>query len=235
MYGNDVITPNMHMHCHLKSVLLDYGPVFAFWLFSYERYNGILEHQPTSNRSIETQLMRRFQQNNISQAFKPPSEYQTELGSLCNLRQKVTDSLLMMETGSQTWSLEFPPYHTLHKLSSDQQQAVKEVLLNVLSFDSVEVNLLFRKYKYVLLNGMKVVSSRPKHSGVVVARKNSHMAQESVAIPANSLQACKVNYFLKVTFSIVATFHLDLQVCLGTKYTHNDFYQENLYSYGLWT
>ncbi len=29
----EVITPNMHMHCHLKSVLLDYGPVFAFWLF----------------------------------------------------------------------------------------------------------------------------------------------------------------------------------------------------------
>ena len=109
----------------------------------------------------------------------------------------------MMETGSQTWSLEFPPYHTLHKFSSDQQQAVKEVLLNVRSFDSVEVNLLFRKYKYVLLNGMKVASSTPKHSGVVMARKNSHMAnRESVAIPANSLQACKVNYFLKVTFSI---------------------------------
>ncbi len=41
-----------------------------------------------------------------------------------------------------------------------------------------------------------------------MARKNSHMAnRESVAIPANSLQAnslqaCKVNYFLKVTFSI---------------------------------
>ncbi len=71
----------------------------------------------------------------------------------------------MMETGSQTWSLEFPPYHTLHKFSSDQQQAVKEVLLNVRSFDSVdsvEVNLLFRKYKYVLLNGMKVASSTPK-------------------------------------------------------------------------
>ncbi len=64
MYGSDVITPNMHMHCHLKSVLLDYGPVFAFWLFSYERYNGILEHQPTSNRCIETQLMRRFLQDN---------------------------------------------------------------------------------------------------------------------------------------------------------------------------
>lgn len=57
MYGNNVITPNMHMHCHLKEVLLDYGPVYGFWLFSYERYNGILQHQPTSNR-VEIQIMR---------------------------------------------------------------------------------------------------------------------------------------------------------------------------------
>ncbi len=49
---------------------------------------------------------------------------------------------------------------------------------------------------------MKVASSTPKHSVVVMARKNSRMARESVAIPANSYQACKVNYFLKVTFSI---------------------------------
>lgn len=57
IYGGDVITPNMHMHCHLKSVLFDYGSVYSFWLFSYERYNGILEHQPSSNRCIEAQFM----------------------------------------------------------------------------------------------------------------------------------------------------------------------------------
>ena len=34
MYSKSVITPNMHMHCHLKEVILDYGPVYAFWLFS---------------------------------------------------------------------------------------------------------------------------------------------------------------------------------------------------------
>ena len=194
------------MHCHLKSVLLDYGPVFGFWLFSYERYNGILEHQPTSNRCIETQLMRRFLQDNLSHAFKPPSEYQSELGSLCSLQQKVTGSLLLIETGShltQTWSLEFPTYHTLYKLSFDEQQAVMEVLLNVQLLDSFEVNVLSRRYKYVLINGMKVASSTSKHSVVVMAHKNSHVAnRESVAIPPNTLQPCKVNYFLKVTYSI---------------------------------
>lgn len=36
-YGTREITPNMCMHCYLKSVILDFGPVYAFWLFSYER------------------------------------------------------------------------------------------------------------------------------------------------------------------------------------------------------
>lgn len=38
MYGKRTITPNMHMHCHLKDCILDYGPLHGFWLFSFERY-----------------------------------------------------------------------------------------------------------------------------------------------------------------------------------------------------
>ena len=43
LYGNNDITANMHHHCHLKESLLDCGPMHDFWLFSYERHNGILE------------------------------------------------------------------------------------------------------------------------------------------------------------------------------------------------
>ena len=60
IYGDSSITPNMHMHGHLKEVVDDYGPVYAFWLFSYERYNGILGSQPNNNHAIEPQLMNRF-------------------------------------------------------------------------------------------------------------------------------------------------------------------------------
>ena len=41
LYGKQFLTYNMHLHCHLRSVLLDYGPVFGFWLFSFERTNRI--------------------------------------------------------------------------------------------------------------------------------------------------------------------------------------------------
>ena len=88
------------MHCHLKEVLLDYGPVYGFWLFSYERYNGILQHQPTSNRCIEIQIMRRFLQDNTAYAFQPPAEFQDDFGDLCSLKQRMTGSLLRMSTCS---------------------------------------------------------------------------------------------------------------------------------------
>lgn len=64
LYGAEVLSPNIHMHCHLVSCMRDYGPMHSFWLFPFERYNGILGKQPTNNRSIEIQLMHRFHRDN---------------------------------------------------------------------------------------------------------------------------------------------------------------------------
>ncbi|EIE87366.1 hypothetical protein RO3G_12077 [Rhizopus delemar RA 99-880] len=40
LYGKESITPNMHMHMHLKECFLDFGPSYAFWLYGFERLNG---------------------------------------------------------------------------------------------------------------------------------------------------------------------------------------------------
>ena len=37
LYGKKYCTPNLHLHGHLASCIKDYGPVYAFWLFSFER------------------------------------------------------------------------------------------------------------------------------------------------------------------------------------------------------
>ena len=60
LYGKNVITPNMHLHCHMIECLKDYGSVYGFWCFSYERYNGILGSFPTNKKKVASQLMRRF-------------------------------------------------------------------------------------------------------------------------------------------------------------------------------
>ncbi len=64
LYGKEFCTVNMHLHCHLRDIILDYGPIHSFWLFSFERYNGILGNIPNNHRSITMQLMRKFTQYN---------------------------------------------------------------------------------------------------------------------------------------------------------------------------
>ena len=60
LYGKYAITPNLHLCCHLQESMFDYGPIYAFWLFSFERYNGELGANITNNRSVEIQYMRKF-------------------------------------------------------------------------------------------------------------------------------------------------------------------------------
>ena len=60
LYGKDYVRINMHLHCHLKECIEDYGPVYSFWCFAFERFNGVLGSTVTNNRSIEIQLMRKF-------------------------------------------------------------------------------------------------------------------------------------------------------------------------------
>lgn len=60
LYGDKDCTPNMHMHLHLIQSLTDYGPAHGFWLYAFERYNGILGSYHTNNIRVESQMMRRF-------------------------------------------------------------------------------------------------------------------------------------------------------------------------------
>ena len=60
MYGSKYCTPNMHMHTHIKSCILEFGPTYGFWCFSFERYNGILGSFSTNNHALTITLMKKF-------------------------------------------------------------------------------------------------------------------------------------------------------------------------------
>ena len=59
--GPESIKPNMHFQCHLVEYVRDHGPTHVFWLFAFERYNGILGSFPNNQKTIEVQLMERFE------------------------------------------------------------------------------------------------------------------------------------------------------------------------------
>ena len=51
----------MHFHLHIKECVENYGGMYGFWLFSFERYDGILgSFHAANNREVEVQPMRRF-------------------------------------------------------------------------------------------------------------------------------------------------------------------------------
>ncbi len=69
----------------------DFGPAHVFWLFSFERYNGILEFIPSNNRSVEVQIARRFVESTCDlseeyrEEFTPIFKEPKVVGSLAQL------------------------------------------------------------------------------------------------------------------------------------------------------
>src|SRR2546421_128811 len=52
-YRRNKITLNLHLSLHLYDCSFDYGLLYAFWYFSFECMNGILDFLLNSNRKIE--------------------------------------------------------------------------------------------------------------------------------------------------------------------------------------
>ena len=64
LYGKDFITPNNHLHMHLKDCVLEFGPVYSYWLFAFERFNNNIGNVHTNKRNIEIQIMRHTDRQN---------------------------------------------------------------------------------------------------------------------------------------------------------------------------
>ncbi|OAD66766.1 hypothetical protein PHYBLDRAFT_152036 [Phycomyces blakesleeanus NRRL 1555(-)] len=60
-YEPKVLTYNMHLHLHLHDKICDFGPVYDYWLFGFERYNSLLKNNKTNRKDrFETTYMTKF-------------------------------------------------------------------------------------------------------------------------------------------------------------------------------
>ena len=60
VYGGGALKPNHHYSRHLSGFMRDYGPTCAFWLFAFERYNGIMTSFNTRASVVETSMFRQY-------------------------------------------------------------------------------------------------------------------------------------------------------------------------------
>ena len=126
----------MHLHCHLAECVNDYGPTYGFWLFSYERYNGILGSYPTNKRNTAEQIMRRFLHEvedfhlEIPDVFKQHFHHILPLHKNASLQQE--HQLLHISTGcSDIQSVVFPSFSKFASLSSSDYDFLKVVYSNL--------------------------------------------------------------------------------------------------------
>ena len=175
LYGESAITPNMHLHGHMKEVLRDYGPVYAFWLFSYERYNGILGNQPNNNRAIETQLVDRFLRDNFmySGMSELPSEFRDDFSPVLPYANESVGSVGATLSSSEDTSIQLPSSCSRGTLDDDDILFVQSLYrkLNPVSLSDITVNSVFVKYTSLSLNGKSYNSCRR-----FVGRHANHIA-----------------------------------------------------------
>ena len=109
------------MHLHLKNCLHDYGPVYSFWCFAFERYNGILGAYHTNNKQIEPQIMRKFLKEKQLRSSDLPQEY----GNFIDVLPQSHDSKGSLECAKCSGNV-----HQLIHLSSPLQPSLCDYSLS---------------------------------------------------------------------------------------------------------
>ena len=174
--GKEFCTPNMHMQLHIRQCILDFGPVYAFWCYSFERYNGILGQYQTNNKSITVQLMKRFLEyhyvitsySNLNCSNEDiPSLGQLGLLSKKNeclanfasfYRFRVSmqlDKSLLIGT-----KCSFMSNAKLQCLSKEEVQVLTMLLNNLLPNATVEVNHIVSKYQRIQIGRSIIACSQ---------------------------------------------------------------------------
>ena len=214
LYGDSAVTPNMHMHGHLKEVVEDYGPVFAFWLFAYERYNGILGYQPNNNRAIETQLMSRFLKDNLANSFQFPSEFSEDFRNVCS------NDLGCRDVGSVAATLSNNDETSVTFTSACSRGIFDDLDLHLLlslfrklnqdESNNVIFNSVFLKYTSLSLRGKSYSCSRSSRTGspyVALAEWDEHIFGSpptpliDATHPDSKFRPVKIRHYIKASVS----------------------------------
>ena len=177
LHGPSSVTPNMHMHAHLSECVKDFGPLSSLWLFSFERFNGLLGDLPTNNRLIETQVMQRFVTDNFYLQMLSCSPNDSSETKFNDLFRKViiehTQSFQSMKYQSPfksnitvihecTSGFKYIPgrKHTLAVFNSAELEALSQVychLYESLSPADVEdIPTTYRKIQSITVNGQLI-------------------------------------------------------------------------------
>ena len=180
--GELAITPNMHLHLHLKECVENYGSIYGFWLFSFERYNGILGSYHTNSKTVEIQIMRKFMTSGIlaNMQYNLPEDYKnffllnckSQIDSKGTFEETLVKSQLMMAScgplhGKESvWtdltSIRFESSYKLASLDRDELNTLRSVYVTMypkVTEASLALATIYKKYKSLSVGGERYGST----------------------------------------------------------------------------
>lgn len=179
LYGAEHCNMNMHLHLHLTECIVDYGPVYAFWCFAFERMNGVLGSYHTNNHNISVQLANRFLDSKVYSAINWPSEFSEEyfpvirnfLYNKGSLMQKTVETEFFDKMLTIT---ALPPIKECCFLPFELD-SVKEALHRLIDLNTCSILLLHKRVKTLLIGGFVLGAKGSHHSrsSLVVAERRT--------------------------------------------------------------
>ena len=192
LYGKERCTMNLHLHCHLKECVEDYGPVYAFWLFAFERMNGIMGSFHTNNRSVSVQLAQRFLDSKEYAPLKWPVEFMDEFLPLLERHRYNQGSL--SQAGLQTDDKESKPIPL---------PPVREAVWQPHQIAKL-TNLLCEGENYIVVHSIYRRSKAIKCGKFTLSGQNSRHSQSNVVFAlkpgTTKVSPAEIHYFAECTF-----------------------------------
>ncbi|XP_062579425.1 uncharacterized protein LOC134241375 isoform X2 [Saccostrea cucullata] len=225
LYGLSSITCNMHLHCHLKECLLDYGPIHVFWCFSFERFNGAFGKLHTNNKSIEIQFMRKIMTSKFCETLKETlassnlfellggffemdkakSLVNNAMGDIVKvLKMACAESVNFLDLVSKSY-VSLPKVYKFAMLNDEDRVlllASYRKMYPSLIFDVCNLGEVIKKYNFVTIFGEKFGSKsdcRKLRSANVMASK---LFDDDFCEPDFDMRPCRVDFYFEHTLSV---------------------------------
>ena len=172
LYGNAACNPNLHLHGHLHECVKDYGPVYSFWLFAFERLNGILGSYHTNSRNISLQLMRRFLDSKMFAPCNRPEEFRHEFLPVLAQFKYQKGSLQQSSLSDGVLEVDGLPPLQENALSPLELVVMNQLATSEYPGETLTVLMLYNRCKTITLNGFVIGSqdSRHSNSSIVLAK-----------------------------------------------------------------
>ena len=200
----------------MKECRYDYGPVYSFWLFSFERLNGIMGSYPTNNQSVEVQLMNKhlrswqlkFTDNEgLSKIFCEAHETKGTLAQQ-GVESYEGDTIMYQELSNQALSANYllslqqssntdisilsQKYNCV--FSSNEVESLNSLYKSIFQASFVQVFSVYAKFFACKVRGVIYGANRSRYHKSSYVQVNLITSNE---LSTSLLQPCYIQYFVQ--------------------------------------